>query len=199
VVRALAIVLGTLGLMLASAWIMRNEPSVARRNETREASALPQPGEARELLQLRAEVRALRGEVAAAKGLAAVRAAETDRDSEPAVEPVSPFDAEHAATTRAKALSSRFEAETLDGAWSSEAVGGIHRVFDGGAVAGTRLVAAECHRTLCRVQLRHDDETARDELAQQIAEKTPFAAGVYYVPSPDDARETTLYVVRGGK
>jgi hypothetical protein len=48
---------------------------------------------------------------------------------------------------------------------------------------------------VCRVLLRHDDDDTGAELAPQIAEQAPFAAGVHYVRS-DDPRETTLYVSR---
>jgi hypothetical protein len=198
--RALAIVLGALALMFATAWIMRHEPSVARRGEVRVSSAAPQPPELRELrelAQLRAEVRELRGEVADARASAPASAGEITENSEPTSAAPAPLDPEHAAAERAEALSIRFDAEPRDEAWSVEAAGNIRAVFAGGAVSGTQLDTAECRSTLCRVTLRHDDEAARVELAEHIAGQEAFASGVYYRYSPDDVRETTLYVVRG--
>jgi hypothetical protein len=196
VTRVIAIVLCALGLMAAGAWILRHEPSVARRSGS--VSALPQSNDALALAQLRAEVRALRGEVVDAKARSTAGVAEPAA-REPEVEPEVAFDAEQAAAARAAALSSRFEAEALDAPWSVDAARTLQAVFAGGVVAGAQLLAAECRATLCRVRLRHDDDSRRRELAPQIAERAPFAGGVHYVYSPDDARDTTLYVSRSGK
>lgn len=194
--RVLALVLAALALMSAAAWIMRHEPSLARRGSERTAPAPAHPVDTPELAQLRAEVRALRGEVAEAKASAAVRPAqeaEQNDRAEPAV-----FDEADAAATRAVTLSNRFDAEGRDARWSRETARSIEAIFDDGSVPGTQLVATECRTTLCRVQLRHDDDAARADLAPRIAEKTPFGAGVYYVYS-EDPRQTTLYVSRARK
>jgi hypothetical protein len=64
---------------------------------------------------------------------------------------------------------------------------------------GTRVLAAACASSLCRVEVDHDTAEAQRGLGEALAEVEPFRAGVFY--RYDEAAvppTTTIYVVRDG-
>jgi hypothetical protein len=196
---ALSALAGVVALA-AGWWSLQGDPrpaleqprSAAARSEPRDTSA-----DRATLLALGAEVKQLRGELAQAKEMIALASATPA--SAPQYADAGPVDERHVAQLRAQALEARFAAEPRDGAWSAAMESRLSASFQGPASAGTSLVSVRCAATLCRLRVRHDDEAARRDLAQQIAEKAPFSAGVHYLYSPDDVHDTTLYVSRPGK
>jgi hypothetical protein len=193
-------VLAGVVVLAAGWWLLQRGPRPALQGP-RAAAAPREPSatsaDRAALLALGAEVKQLRAELGQAKqsALAAVT---------PAVAPQQqadsgPVDERHAAQLRAQALEARFQAEPRDSGWSADMENRILASFQGPASAGTSLISVRCAATLCRLSVRHADDAARRDLAAQIAEKAPFAAGVHYVYSPDDLHDTTLYVSRPGK
>ena len=95
-------------------------------------------------------------------------------------------------------LDRRLASEPADLGWSRETVRQIEEAIATNA-RGTRVLAAACASTLCRVEVDHDTAEAQLGLGEALAEVEPFRAGVFY--SYDEAAvppTTTLYVVRDG-
>jgi|GEM_PF-4526251 len=68
------------------------------------------------------------------------------------------------------ALETRFETEQYDPAWNDPLQAPLRRVFgETSRFAGNELVDARCQSTLCRVEVRHHEASARDQLLLSIA------------------------------
>jgi hypothetical protein len=92
-------------------------------------------------------------------------------------------------------LDAAFHSQTRDARWAPDTERKIESVL-AGVDSVARVESAECGQTMCRVVVRHDDESQRTELAHLISEEEPFADGTAY---SYDGLETTMFVTRKGQ
>lgn len=157
---------------------------------------------------LAAEIDALKEEVARLKGKPeATRVYLVAPGADPREPPVAPeLEATPSAEQRAEErlqeaaanLDRRLASEPTDLGWSRKTVREIEEAISAKA-RGTRVLAAACASSLCRVEVDHDTAEAQRDLGEALAEVEPFRAGVFY--SYDEAAvppTTTIYVVREG-
>jgi hypothetical protein len=87
--------------------------------------------------------------------------------------------------------------ETDDRAWSGKMVARIDASFHGGgAFAGSHVKSAVCKRTLCRVEIVHDDEAAHEHFLDAVTGTPPFDSQGFVRPSPSGG--TLVYLAREG-
>jgi hypothetical protein len=100
----------------------------------------------------------------------------------------------------AEALDRRLAFETIDPAWSPNAISQIREAIALHAT-GSHLIAAECRLSLCRVVVSHESAEAQEGIGYALARERPFlGGGTLYRYDRDPAhRGTTLYVIREGK
>ena len=153
----------------------------------------------------RAEVRALRSELAALKRdvsrlpEGSPAALQTAAPQEPNAQPVK-ADAPPAEPVDdpATALSVRIAAEPVDTAWANGAERQLRDVITT-RVPGARVVESECASSLCRVLVEQESAEQQLQLATLVADQEPFREGVYYEYDNDSQRpRTTLFVLRPG-
>jgi len=110
--------------------------------------------------------------------------------------------------TVAGLLEARFEAETYDPGWNDPLQEPLRRMFgETNLFAGSELVEANCQSTLCRVEFRHLEPGARDELMLTIvndADYLPADLTDYFdyeidaTESGDGVPRTVVFVARPG-
>jgi hypothetical protein len=87
--------------------------------------------------------------------------------------------------------------ETEDRAWTGKMVARIDASFQGGgAFAGSHVKSAVCKRTLCRVEIVHDDEEAHEHFLDAVTGTPPFDGQGFVRPSPSGG--TLVYLAREG-
>jgi hypothetical protein len=177
--------------LVSGVWMLRSEPAATAPASPVAAVAPPNLAEA----ELRGELRQLRGQVADISdrvGAPAAEAAEAD-DAAPAPSP------EESAARFEHALTAQIASEGDDPTWSRKTEALIADVLRGEAFAGTRLRAARCQRTLCRIDLAHDDGDAQDNFMARVTHTPPFNTRGYIKPSlPGEPATTEVYVTRDG-
>lgn len=188
--RVVHLCIGAVALV-SGVWMLRSEPAATAPASPVAAVAPPNLAEA----ELRGELRQLRGQVADISdrvGAPAAEAAEAD-DAAPAPSP------EESAARFEHALTAQIASEGDDPTWSRKTEALIADVLRGEAFAGTRLRAARCQRTLCRIDLAHDDGDAQDNFMARVTHTPPFNTRGYIKPSlPGEPATTEVYVTRDG-
>src|SRR5262249_32174775 len=105
---------------------------------------------------------------------------------------------EAAMADKASMFDARLAREPNDVAWSRAKLLAIRDAIRASA-PGTRVLAAECGSTLCRVQVDHDDADAQRTLGQALTRLDPFQSGVFcHYDRTALPPRTTLYVLREG-
>jgi hypothetical protein len=188
--RVVYLCIGAVALV-SGFWMLRSEPAATAAAPPVAAVAPASSAEA----ELRGELRQLRGQVADISdrvGAPAAEAAEAD-DAVPAPSP------EESAARFEHALTAQIASEGDDPTWSRKTEVFIADVLRGEAFAGTRLRAARCQRTLCRIDLAHDDGDAQDNFMTRVTHTPPFNTRGYIKPSlPGEPATTEVYVTRDG-
>jgi len=90
--------------------------------------------------------------------------------------------------------------EPKDATWSRDAEAAIASAFHGETFPGARLLRADCHATLCRVEVGHESGIARDQFMERVADVPPFnaTAGFVYITGEGDEARSVLYTSRQG-
>lgn len=162
------------------------------------AAAAPPPRAAAPVLPAasRAEVAALREQVAA---MQAPRA-----DAPPAVTDAPPADAEAqraAADAVADRLDDAVADEGADPAWAGKRESELADLATTDALRGSHIAGVQCARTLCRMDIDHDDPAAADRFHTEVVHE-PALEGVTgfvrVVPGDDGRSQSILYVARRG-
>ncbi|WP_438016350.1 hypothetical protein WMF18_36760 [Sorangium sp. So ce315] len=131
--------------------------------------------------------------------------------AEPAAEEPEVEAAEASATTTpmtreewAKDVVQHYEAyfgrEGDDPEWSFRTEIEIAQTLHEANVEGSSLEVADCHATVCRLELSHTDQNAQAHFMQNIPVKPPFDTSGFYhrVDAPDRTPRTVLYLARAG-
>lgn len=163
----------------------------------------PSPDLAAEITRLRAELAALRGDVARRPERIVERASApapeaTTAGSETAAGDRAPIPTR---TERAAELEQRVRAEPVDVAWAGEHERAISAFF-AATHRGAQLTAVRCAASLCRLEIAHATRADRSELMAEMMFSPPFDnTEVLVGPTPDagDERATVLYVARPGR
>lgn len=101
-------------------------------------------------------------------------------------------------------IASRFESETIDSAWRSEATPLLARQFGARTPSGSRLTSIECRSSMCRVEAVHDSFDAYSEFtraaitAPDAEWQGSFVAHVVGDPYAGQVR-SRAYMVRPGE
>jgi len=108
----------------------------------------------------------------------------------------------------ASLLEARFEAENYDPGWNDPLQEPLRRMFgETNLFAGTELVETSCQSTLCRVEFRHLEPGARDELLLTIVNDADFLPAdltdyfdyeIDATNSGDGVPRTVVFVARPG-
>lgn len=117
---------------------------------------------------------------------------------EPADEPAGPPAGEAAATEAVVAtMTSQLDHERADPAWSPEAERVITASID--VASGTHITALDCRATLCRLEVQHDSELARDRYTTAVLPSLPLSSEMFFRHT-EDARgtRTVTYISRPG-
>jgi len=152
-----------------------------------------------EVDSLKAEVKALRQQLAAQSSRVASRA-----DAPPASEVRSdPGSREDAAVTRQaqmEMIDAAFRRQSIDQSWSANTTSAIHDVLNSTEVGGLQAETIDCRSNSCRVEL-HDDGTGRLSkslpiVAQELAGSMPTITA-NTIPQGDGTANVVLYMSRG--
>jgi hypothetical protein len=150
--------------------------------------------------ELRQQLRQLRNEVAAlrSQGVQEGAAAQEEGGAGRPVAAAPPSRAEMQAAIEGT-FDAQLDSEAEDPAWSRPIEARIEAVLDTQEFAGTKLRAARCQQSLCRVEVGHDDADAQERFVQQVKHTQPFATSGYIRTSlPGEPTATTIYVAREG-
>lgn len=90
-------------------------------------------------------------------------------------------------------------AEPVDPAWSRAAESDAESALRGEAMRGSAFLRADCRSTLCRVEVTHESDEARDRFVDVVPRTEPFHHGgfAYQVPDENGPR-TVFFVAREG-
>ena len=197
IVIVIALVVGALAVAALVLWIWRavngGEAGVrapAASNDLQEEIRSLEE----EIEKLERKIEAPRPPVAGRGGPApAEPAEESDVPSRPVRTP------EASSNAAAALLDERLSGEPVDAEWARGAARGIQESIAANAI-GSKVRAAECGSTVCRVVVEHDTEEAQKELGRSLAKQEPFRVGTLYKYSdPGAPPVTTLYVLRDGE
>ena len=191
--RLVTLGIGAIAVLGGAVALLQDPPERAPATAAAAAPATPSLAEA----QLRHELRQLRGDVAALKsGVAdAVPAepAEAEAAPSPAASP------KEAMAKFERALATQIATEGDDPSWSRSTEARIADALRSDAFAGTKLRAARCQRTLCKIELAHVDADAQDTFLARVTHTAPFNTRGYIKPSlPGEDAATEVYVARDG-
>lgn len=92
--------------------------------------------------------------------------------------------------------------EELDQQWATNEESGFRDRLNNSALSGTGLGSIACRSTLCRVDLNHATDDAKEELMSSLHSVVgPRRGQVFYrhVYNPDGTSTTVLYVSRDGE
>jgi hypothetical protein len=155
------------------------------------APAAPSPDD---LSALRREVEALKRQVARQSGTLAWSMATAPSPPPP---PRDPQQIERTQRALESLLDGEYRTEPIDHDWAPRAAAEMKQAIAAG-IPGAEVTAAECARTICRLQLRFTEEDVASEIGDRLPELAPFATEVYYLHDPSSPLSTTLYVARPG-
>jgi hypothetical protein len=203
----------TIGWSLAASAIVASAAFIVSRTAPGRASenAKAERGLARELAELKSEVRRLEAQQRASSTRIALPVASNRREheanEEPApaaerTEPLTPEEkrAEERATREEVALrlDARAESERTDATWAP-AMNGEIRAAVAAHAAGATVASSDCRASLCKVVLQHESAESQTEIARKLAPLKPFQSGTFYrYDSSSKPASTTLYIVREG-
>ncbi len=102
---------------------------------------------------------------------------------------------------RMQAYEASLRAESVDAAWSNQAVDAIKKAFISEELSATDVQDIECRATLCRIEVAHANEEKRRQLertfVQKVAAVLPSAA-MHTEKHEDGSSATTVYLARQG-
>jgi len=95
-------------------------------------------------------------------------------------------------------LDLRLGKEFDDPAWSQKTEVEITTLLHTEAIEGSRVLSTDCHSTLCRVEVEHQDADAQSWLVDHLPMEPPFDGEMLVRQIDDDplARRTLIYVAR---
>jgi hypothetical protein len=102
---------------------------------------------------------------------------------------------------RMQAYEASLRAESIDAAWSNEAVDALKEAFTSQELSATGLQDIECRATLCRIEVVHADEEKRREFERTFVEKVApvLPSAVMHTEEHEDGSSaTTVYLARQG-
>ena len=89
--------------------------------------------------------------------------------------------------------------ETVDTNWSRSTEVNIQKVFDQQDLHDTRLMTARCRSTLCRIEVEHANENAKQAFILNGMAKPPFVGNAVFAHAePDKQGHFVLYLAREG-
>jgi hypothetical protein len=91
--------------------------------------------------------------------------------------------------------------EPIDDKWTETVEVAVQKRIDSGSFAGSTLQDVECHRTMCRIQLTHEDKTAK-ELFMEESMKDDALVGPTHAfsrPGEDGALQNSVYMGKYGQ
>jgi hypothetical protein len=97
-------------------------------------------------------------------------------------------------------LDLRLSQEPDDPTWSQRAELDIATLLHPDAIAGSRVLSADCHATLCRVEVEHADGSAQSQLVDHLPMEPPFDGEMLFHQIDDNrgAPSTLIYLARQG-
>ena len=98
------------------------------------------------------------------------------------------------------ALDLRLNRESDDVTWSQKTAMAITTLLHSAGMERSRIQSTNCHSTLCRVEVKHEDVNAQGQFTDQLPLEPPFD-GEMVVHRVDDglsAPHTLIYVARQG-
>ena len=156
--------------------------------------------------QARDDIEALRREVASLKRMTAASALVTSpTPAEPApAPPASPrpprkhMTQEEEEEALATPLEEAFKSQGPDPSWSSARTIEIKDAV-AQSLPGTRVLAAECQTTLCRVVVQHDDDESQASLLDKASHVPSLDVETFYfLDKQSTPPRTTMYLARPG-
>jgi hypothetical protein len=98
-----------------------------------------------------------------------------------------------------RGLDDHLAAEAADSTWATATEARIVEAVRTG-FAGTRVRAAVCKASLCRVELDHDDDEAQERFLARVTFTAPFDGRGYIRRSrPGEPHTTRVYLARNGQ
>lgn len=111
--------------------------------------------------------------------------------------------AEELMQTQISYFSEKHLTETVDTAWSAEAnseiENSIQTSIESKVLQGAELIDAQCHESLCRVEIGFEDPMARDFQTTAIALTMPWEGEAFYHIDENDPLTIVYYVAREGE
>lgn len=102
---------------------------------------------------------------------------------------------------RAQANETDFRAQAVDSAWAGEADSLIQKAFASEELKETFLGEVQCRKTLCRVEVSHEDEIQRARFEHRfplmVAQMLPSIA-MHTTENADGSSVTVVYLAREG-
>ncbi len=117
----------------------------------------------------------------------------------PQEEPPPPLSEQERLDNFSHNLRQEFSAQARDPEWSDAVEAEIAQRMNAPAFEGSTLLAGECQSSLCRVEVSHLDEDARDRFMETLPQTSPFDTDGFIRDTSDDHEMmTTLYFSRRG-
>ena len=115
---------------------------------------------------------------------------------QPAANEPAAQDHEHAAVVQAEQVLAK---EAVDPNWARQTEGNIQKVFDQKELRDTRLLGARCRSTLCRIELEHSSDEAKQAFILNAATQAPFSGSSLFAHAePDKPGHFVIYLARQG-
>lgn len=94
-------------------------------------------------------------------------------------------------------LESEIATQDIDMAWSSTAENQILRGFSERFPEGSNMVAVNCRTTLCRIQVVHDSQEAKEHFIEQFPDTIPWDhEGFFYNTEDNGVVSSVAYITR---
>jgi len=92
-----------------------------------------------------------------------------------------------------------FGLESQDPEWSSDTEQRIVSLLDAERAPGTEVAEVSCQKSMCRLELAHTDDQAREIFLQALPMEPPFdEEGFFYPIGDEDAEATVVFIARAG-
>jgi hypothetical protein len=150
-----------------------------------------------DLPALRREVEALKRQVARKIGTLAWSMPPAAPPASPMRQPPDPQQIERDQRELESLLGGQYRSEPVDHDWAPRAAAEMKQAVAEG-LPGAEVAAAECARTMCRLQLHFTDQEVASEIGDRLPDLAPFSTEVYYLRDPTAPLTMTLYVARPG-
>lgn len=91
--------------------------------------------------------------------------------------------------------------EPIDDKWTETVEAAVQKRIDSGSFAGSTLQDAECHRTLCRIRLTHEDKTAKELFLEESMKDDALVGPTHAFsrPGEDGALQNSVYMGKYGQ